>query len=365
MTPALLLLAMLSLQDPAVGPPAPPGQPAPAPQPAAASAPARTEGGWRELDRVVMVVNQDIITSSRLSLSLAQLMRTRKLSSDTERRAAEMQILGERVRERLAVQAGANLGIDEKLIERRVQENLDRLRERENGTVGLARFLQSRDVSAQEAPRLLKEDIYSQIWHDGVTGEGPGALGRVVADRYVRPGALPMFYRMALERPADLEAIGGSVARVKFQQIVLDVAQSGGEEPARALAAALKARVEAGEDMGSLARNYGTAREGDGVSEAEQARLRELFPEIEAFTSKAAAGQVSDPIASSLRGKPLLRVVRLLERTEARVPDLTDATVQEKLRKRALERLDQSRLEQAYAGLLRSSYVWPPELAGR
>ncbi len=339
------LLGLLSAQDPAAN-----------------AAPPAPDDGWREVDRVVMVVNQDVFTLLELQRDLRTAARNRKLTTETELRAAERQILGERVRERLAVQAGSNLGLDERIMDVRVEESLERMRERENGVLGLARFLESRDVSGQEVRQRLRDDLYAQIWRDGETGEGLGPLGRRTRDNWVRPGQLRTLYQQALERPQELEAIGGSVARLKFQQIVIDPAQAGGAEVARDLATALGKRIEAGEDMTALVRTHGLNRDGDGISEVEQDRLRDLFPEIHAFASRARAGEVAVLSETGGRGKPLIRVVRLLERTPARTPDLAERSVQETLRKRAVERMQAARLEAAYAELMRASFVWPPEV---
>ncbi len=320
---------------------------------------------WQTVDRIVMVVNQDIITSSRLERDMKQITKTRKLTSDTEIRAAETQILTDRVKERLRVQAGANLGVDEKMIDARVADSLERMRERENGMVGLAKFLGSRDISGPDVKRLLRDDIYEQIWQDGLTGEAPGPLGRVTADRYVRPGALRLLFDAAIENPADMKALGGSVGQVQFQQVVIDAAESGGIDAARALARAIAARIEAGEDMAAIARANGASANADGITDVEEARLRELFPEIAEFTAKATPNQISPPIESVSRGKTFVRIVRFLERKAAVVPDFASAVVQETLRKGAQRRLEVHRLESAYGPMLRASYVWPEELAGR
>lgn len=320
---------------------------------------------WRPVDRIEMVVNQDIITASRLERDLNRFKREQKLTSDTEIRAAKTQILTDRVKERLRIQAGANLGVDEKLIDARVVDALERLRERENGTVGLAKFLDSKEISGPDVKRLLRDDIYEQVWQDGQTGKAPGPLGRVAADRYIRPGALRLLFDASIERPADMKALGGSVGRVQFQQVILDPETSGGLEATRALARALAARIEAGEDMAEIARANGAGPNADGVTDVEEAGLRELFPEISAFTSTATPNQISSPIESVSRGKLLVRIVRFIDREAAVVPDFADATVQETLRKAAERRLEVLRLESAYGPMLRASYVWPEELAGR
>ncbi|MBL8863875.1 MAG: peptidylprolyl isomerase [Planctomycetes bacterium] len=320
---------------------------------------------WRTVDRPVVIVNQDLITASRLERDLRQYERNRPLTTDTERRAAERQILTDRVKERLGIQAGANLGVDERLIDRRVADSMERLRERENGVVGLARFLESRDISGPDVRLRLRDDIYGQLWTSGQTGEAPGPLGRVTVDRYVRPGALRFQYQQALLRPAEVEALGGSVGLVRFQQIVLDPARLGGLDAAREEARSLAQRVAAGEDMAELARLHGGDPGSDGVTEVEEARLAELFPEIASFTARATPGEISTPIASEARGRSLVRVVRFLERRAPVEPEFRDAQLQGKLRQTTQNRLEQYRLESAYAALLRGSYVWPPELAGR
>lgn len=340
-----LLLACAPIQDPA----------------ATTDTPARP---WVTVDRIVMVVNQDIFTASRLQRDLTALERTRKLTTDTEKRAAEAHILGENVKKRLRVQAGANLGVDEKLIDARVAESLEQMKRRENGSVGLSKFLASRDVAGPDVRRILRDDIYEQIYRDGVTGDAPGPLGRVIADQYVRPGSLLLLYQQAIDRPAEMDALEGAVGRVRFQQIVFDVEAAGGPEAARGLAQALLGRIAAGEDVAALAREHGGGS-GDGVTDVEEARLRDLFPDIAAFTDSAEPGQVSEPIETSSRGKTTLRIVRFVDRQAARVPDFSEAKVQETLRERAKQRLEQYRLESGYGALLRSSYVWPPELAGR
>jgi hypothetical protein len=312
-----------------------------------------------------MVVNSDIITESELMRRLQSLMRDNKVTTESQLRLAERQILGDKVRERLRVQAGANLGVDEKLLDARVRENIERMRERENGVVGLARFLESRDVSGPELRDRLRDELYDQIYRDGVTGEGPGPLGRVTADRYVRPGALLFMYRQAQARPAEMEVLGGRPASVRFHQIVLDVDTAGGSEAARAVARTLIARLEAGEDMAEVARSTDSARDTEDPPEVEEARLRELYPEIAAFIATATPGQVSAPIEGGTESKPVLRIVRFEGRTEARQPEFSDPKIQEQLREISTDRLEQYRLETGYGALLRSSYVWPPELAAR
>lgn len=334
---------------------------APNPPPRAAQAPS---DGWFTVDRIVMIVNQDIITEVQLLRERARYERKRKLTTDTEIANANTEILTEIVRKRLRVQAGALLGIDEKLIDARVAESLEQMRKRFGGTVGLRKYLQSQDVDGVDVKRILRDDIYEQVYRDGVTGEAPGPLGRVTADRYVRPGQLSLLYQQSIEHPGEMAALGGVVGRVKFQQIALDPAQYGGTEAAVDLARNISERIAAGEDMGALARQYGSARDDDGVVEVQEPNLRKLFPEIAEFTSTAKTDEISRPmLVTRTDGTRVVRIVRFLERVPAVVPSLGDYEVQKTLRTRAEERTASFRLESGYFDLLASSYVWPPELA--
>ncbi len=335
--------------------------PAPNPPTRGAEAP---QDGWITVDRIVMIVNQDIITELQLLRERARYERKRKLTTDTEIRNANTEILTDIVRKRLRVQAGALLGIDEKLIDARVAESLEQMRKRFNGTVGLRKYLQSLDVDGVDVKRLLRDDIYEQVYRDGVTGEAPGPLGRVTADRYIRPGQLSLLYQQAIERPEEMAALGGVVGRVKFQQIVLDAAQYGGPEATVDLARNISERITAGEDMGALARQYASARDDDGIVEVQEPNLRKLFPEIADFTAQAKSDEISAPmVVNRTDGTRVVRLVRFLERHAAVVPSLEDYTVQTTLRTRAEDWTANYRLESGYRDLLASSYVWPPELA--
>lgn len=327
--------------------------------------PAGAPGPWRTIDRPVAIVNQDLITASRLAREMQRVARERPLTTDTEIRAAENQVLTNSVKERLRIQAGANLGVDERLIDARVTDSLERLRTRQGGVVGLVRFLDTREVSGPDLKRRLREDIYGQMWAAGQTGDAPGPLGRVIADRYVRPGALRFQYEAAVRNPADLAALGGKPGLLRIEQAVFDPERSGGLDAAREQARELARRVEGGAEWVTAARELGAIVDGEGALEVEEERLRELFPDIAAFTSGAAAGQVSGPIETTARDRRAVRVVRFLAREAAVVPDFADAEVQEALRLHAENRLEEYRLESGYAALLRQSYVWPPELFGR
>src|SRR6188768_119546 len=174
-----------------------------APQPAAA--PARE--GWRELDRVVVIVNEDIVTSHVLFRDYEQLRRARSVSNENDAARMRNEIMVEQVKDKLSVQAGRNMGLETSLVEAQVDDHLKRTVERFDGVVGLSEFLQSKDLSSTDARDQMRDRLYSDVWEQYVTGESAVPGGRISVDKYVRPGQMRFMYEVSLERPETLARI--------------------------------------------------------------------------------------------------------------------------------------------------------------
>jgi hypothetical protein len=372
-------LALLALQNPQASPPAPPPGlrppaalkddpallPGIAPQAGSllrqALAPS-AEKPWIPYDRVMMVVNQDIITERQLWRDLARTNHDHPLKDDSEKRAAQEQILTERVKARLSVQAGQDLGLDEKLVDRNVQDRMQRIIDSKNGVASMAKFLEEKDMTPQEMRTFLREEIYSSVWQDSVTGDAAGG-GRPKCDRFVRPGMLTFHYNNVVQKPEAYAALGGKPESFVLQMLLLDVDHYGGAEAAAKLADELKKRIEGGEDMGALVDQYSVALEKKGVLEpADLGTLTRTDVRVAEFASKAKTGDVSPAIPFQGKSKSYLRLMRLLDHTPAVKPDITNTEVQSKIMKNARKDLEDYRLGKALQVLLRASYVWPKEL---
>ena len=358
MTTSLLFAALLALGA---------RQSAPAPgAPAAGTAEARPEEGWALVDRVEIVVNEDIVTRRSLMREMMLLQRKGQLTSQSNPREAEGEVRTNALKRLLAVQAGEKMGLDRALVDRQVNQFLRRQRDHFDGVVGLAEHLESRDIDAQDHRREVERDLYQLFWTNYVTGEGPATQGaRISVDRYVRPGLRLFEYRNLIAQPEQLPAIGGHPQRVTVQLLYLDPGAIGVDlAAARKLAVQLRERVLDGEDMALLNDQYGASKKRSSFQPEplDEARLKQLDPALGEFVAGAQPGDVSEVMtyATKERGE-IWRIVRLVAREESAVPDIGSLDVQHRLTELYDRTLADYRLETAFGGLFRAAYVWQPE----
>lgn len=348
-----LLLACAALQSPT-------GAPA-----------AKAKPEWFEFDRVVAIVNQDIITHRQLMRDMARENDRRPINNKSELQAAQTKILTRRVKTLLSKQAGQDMGADEKLVERNVQDSFDRIVAGNNGVVGMSKVMKTQDMNTQDVKEVLREELYTRIFEDAVTGEGSGLAARPNRDRYVRPGEMKFRYESALRRPELLQFIGGSQETVTLQMISLDSDKRGGRDATLALGHELAEQLRADADMGELVRKYSAATENDGVNPpAEISRLRTLAPGLAKFVDDRPSDAtlwpkyISEPIVVADTGTRMgVLVARIKEITPGETPVLTSTRSQEQIAKYARDSLDDYRLERAFVKLHAAAYIWPPEYA--
>lgn len=309
-------------------------------------------------DGVALTVNQSVLTRRGLGRDMLRWRRDNPDAGEAQVRAAEAELLRARVNELVRVQAGEDMGLPEEAVQVRVRDAMDRIQKRQNGWVGMSRFLQSRDMTTAEIKVALRGQMLGELWEDSVTGKGPAQGQRVVADRHVRPGRLKLLYDRALETEEGLALLGGAPERIKLQQIVLDPARAGGVEAARKLGEELAAKIASGADFGALVAEHSATPSNQGVGEYETARLSRVEPTLAPFVAAAKPGETSAPIAGP-RG--VVRIVKLLERFERRAPVFEALQTQATLRAREEERLDGQRLASAYKTRMEGSWIWPSE----
>jgi hypothetical protein len=376
---ALLLVALFAgRQDP-------PAPPSPTPQQPAAEGDQRSaegeppppevrraspEGEWHDLDQVVQIVNDRMLTGRELLRELSRINRKRPFANEGEAREAQKQIRSERVKDALRTQAGQDLGLDPTQVKRRIKDLMRRQQEELKGSVGMAAYLENRDRTLFEEEELLRDALNATLWDNYITGEGSvGESARQTRDVYVRPGYLSYLYRQCLERPELLPVIGGVDRSVVLQQLFVDLESAGGEEAGEALAQDLRRRIVDGEDMGELVERYDAAntnKQKRGMTEPlSESRLKEGDPSVAAFVAGAKPGDVSELLPYNVKEHQYARIVRLVERKPAVTPDLRSADVQKKLTERIQEDLSQWRRMEGFRQLAKASYIWPPELIPR
>jgi peptidyl-prolyl cis-trans isomerase SurA len=133
------------------------------------------------------------------------------------------------------------------------------------------------------------------------------------------------------------------VSQTQVRHILIKPSEILSDEQARELASKLKARIEAGEDFGDLARKYsediGSAQEGGklGWTQAGQ-----MVPEFEATMNSARIGEIAGPVRSQFGW-------HILEVTDRREQDMT----KEAIRNKAAEYLHSRKYEEELDAWLR------------
>lgn len=359
----LLVLVCAGQQRPSTQPEGPD-------QPSAPSGASTRGEGWRDLDVVLQIVNEQMLTSQAMFREMARFNRRRPITNEGERREAERQIRSESVKDALRVQGGEDLGIDPAQLDRQVKDMMRRRQEQLQGSAGMAAYLEDRDRTLYEEVELTRDVIHATLWDNYITGQGSTGEGaRPSCDSFVRPGYLTYTYRQCLEHPELLQVIGGSGPSVVLQWLFIDPDSAGGEEAGRSLAEDLRRRIVDGEDMGDLVEHYDPAKsnkEKRGMTEPLlESRLREGDPAVGAFVAEAQPGDVSELLPFKSKDKEYWRIVRLVERRPAVIPSLGSIEVQTKLTDRIREDLSGWRRAEGIRRLVRASYIWPPDLIPR
>lgn len=318
--------------------------------------------GWQEADRILLVINDDILTRGQLARTFARRAKDANARTPDDQRKVWNELFTATIRERVEKQAGEAMGLDKAQVDRFARDDFERLTQRLGGIVGLSKALERDGITAEELKAVRRDAIYADLWKDSITGRGASAAARPSRDRYVRPGLLQFEYDLAVAVPARLAAIGGSEGELRIQQLLLDAASFESLERARDLALQLRQRIADGEDMGQLVRQYSVATEKDGVLvAASPSSVARVFPGAASFVQSAKPGDVSDAIlveSGKARGYLLLR---LLERKPAEVPPLASPAVQKKVGDDLQKQIDEYRIESALRRAIASSYIWQAE----
>lgn len=330
-----------------------------APQ-AAPSASATNDDGWESLDRVVIVVNDDIVTRGQLSGRYTFALRSgiEKPKTQAEQDAFVGEIAHDTIVTRLKAQSGEALGFDPAQVERIQRSDLERAIKARGGVVNFSEFLTSRGVTAEDYRLLRRDFIFTELWEDAITGSGASVSARPSSDRYVRPGLIRFEYENARFDPALLAEIGGRAETVRFRQLVIL------ETPALSLAMAqeqaqsLRSQIVDGVDMEGLIESFSRARGKDSEVTADVAAAMRVVPQAASFFATAKPGEVSDVVAFRRKDQRGYALYRVEERKPGEVPSLDDLEVQQKLARRLQTGFDQQRIEAALQRAYSNSYVW-------
>ncbi len=305
---------------------------------------------------IQFVVNDQAVTMRDF---VDDLRRDRKANSTPEElNRALRETFSDRVRTLLMEQGGRDLGYDEAIVKRYVDDSIQGNIQDYGGIVDLSEELRRQNLDPQVLRDMKQRAAYRELWGLAVEGRQPGASGRVNVDRYVRPGRLLFEF----ERTPAREVLP---ATVSFQNLWISVELAGSASEARAKADELVAKARAGEDFTALVRehSHSSSKVRDGWERDATLRLvTQVYPDLGEFLAKAEPTDVSDPQPERVDGELVaFRIVSGVKRQAPEV-DFASARAQEALRERMLNNLGRYRRDRELARMLEAAYVWPEEL---
>jgi hypothetical protein len=351
---ALTLPPLLIAQEDATAPP-----PAEATEPPQAEAPVERpfgdDEGWSNLNGVALIVNDRIITLSKLDQAF-----TRALSnaeSTLPQDALELQdtVVTDSIMNLLQIQAGQALGVPALEVERTIDGFIND-RRREKSAQEMTQWLVQEGVPDLGALReRIREELYRSIWSQSTVGLGGGADQRPYQDRYVRPGLLKESYYLN-------KGVFAQPSRYILQYLRLLTNAWGDAETALEVAEDLRSQIVAGADMGSFVDEYGSyLRESRGIApQFTSAEVPE--PEVSAFLQDAERGALSMALPFTEKGELMgYDVVRVVEFVEGRdAPPFLESNMQSNLRRSLQDFLDSARITNGSDSLWRTAYIRPP-----
>lgn len=311
------------------------------------------------LDRVVFIVNEDIVTLRGNQRMLQAAFQAAPPQNEEERRRANILLQQRQLEQFIGQQAGETLGYDPNFIERFVRDYEERFIERIGGIDAMSQYMADRKMTLADLRQELRINVYRDLWEESVTGQGVAAKSRLTVDRWVRPGMLKLQHDLALATPGGAEALGGTPARVSLQILELDAARVGGPSAAPDAAKNLLERLKKGEDFEELGRQF--AVDGTRLSAREpleEQAIESVDPVLGKAVRAAGVGAWLPPIAPSTPGGRW-RIVRLVSREAAKLPPFGDRQLQVRLRDSIRGNLDLQRLSRARAEQYLNSYIWP------
>jgi hypothetical protein len=333
---ALLLAALQAVQAPpapqqgeGTAAPATPAQDAPAP-----AQPRRSDAQQpQSINHVQFVVNDQVVT---LRDFIDDLRRdNRPYTTQQERERAFRETFASRVRQLLMEQGGRELGYEEALIKRYVDDEIQSNIKASGGIVDLGEQLRRSNLDPTGLREMTQRGVYAQLWGMAVEGQQPKSTGRLTVDRYMRPGRILFEF----ERAPLTELAPGTV---DFQNLFISAESSGGVAAAKAKAEDAVAAARAGRPFTELVRERSQA-----LTKAKDGWERGLaLKQIE-----TALPEVYEFLATVKRAEPML--------------DFDTARTQEQIRRRLLASQGQYRRDRELTKMLEGAYVWPPEMFGQ
>jgi parvulin-like peptidyl-prolyl isomerase len=294
-------------------------------------------------DRVVAIINDDVITQSELDVQLGTNIAFGGITNTAEILKERKNELYNMIKQHLLTVAARSRKIDEKQIDAEVQ---DAIREEERvrgGPSGLRRWVQAQGKTLDEWQREKRAGILAQRLQAAEVGYEV----RPERDVSVTPSDLRNYYRANVDKFQ-------TGPMVKAQQILLTDAQLGSHEKVVARTKQVVEDIAGGKDFSDLARQFSAWRPENGGNLGWVERGKGLDKRVEDFLFNCAPGAVSPPI--ELDGETA--IVKLLDKRAAGVLPFEDPDTQQRVSVRLQDEKVNAMLRQLSERLWRDSYVW-------
>ena len=256
--------------------------------------------GAETANRIVAVVNDDVITEADVASRAADLLEARPPKGGDTPDPADVQqaILRRLIEQRLILQEAKRLDISVSADE--VADRLDKIQKKFDSEDAFAEALSKSGLTREE----LREQIRQQLLADRLIG---AQVRSTIA-------VSPQEVAEVLAQHPEL-AKGGD--RVRASHILVRVSDARSEEEARRGIESLHRRLEAGEDFAALAQQFSEDPQAKSGGLLGWVAKSELLPELDQALFSLQPGQVSAPIKTRL-GFHLLRAEE--QRSAAKLP---------------------------------------------
>jgi len=295
---------------------------------------AASEAHAQTVNRIVAVVNEEVITEQDIRRHLAALVEKGALDPSDEADLGELQraVLRHLIEQRLILQEAKRTSAS--VTQDDVTERLDAFRSRFGSEEAFRRSLAETALSLAQLQQQIREQLMIQ---------------RVI-DASVRAGIVvsPQEIAQALAAHPELARPG---ERRRASHLLIRVTDERSEEAARALIEELSRRLRQGEEFSQVAAQYADDAQEQTEGEMGWVARGQLLPELDQALFSLKVGECSLPIQTRL-GFHLLRVE---EERDASALSLIEAN------RAVYEQLYQQKFERAMAhwldGLKRRAYI--------
>ncbi len=241
-------------------------------------------GQSETVNRIVAIVNEDVITESDVHTHLSAMLAQQREPSQTSKTDVEDMrkvVLHHLIEQRLMLQEAKRAGVS--LSTEEVLSKIQTLRESFNSEEEFEQSLAESSMSLEQ----LKEKIQDQL------------LVQRVIDSKVRSSILisPQEVAQAVSAHPELSTSG---ERVKLSHILVRINEDRPEAKARALIEDLHQQLTKGADFATLAQRYSEDQYKDAGGKMDWVAQGELLPELDQVIVTLKPGDLSPPVQTGL-----------------------------------------------------------------